>query len=115
MSYELSKKHCVPCEGGEDPLDRKDEDSFRADIPVWGIHREGRHYIERSFKFKDFRQAMMFVNGVAMLAEDESHHPEIGITWNKVTLIFYTHAIGGLSRNDFIMAAKADEIYLTFE
>ena len=114
MSYDLANKRCAPCEGGADPLDHKEEDSFHADVPVWGIHREGKHYIERNFKFKDFSQAMRFVNGVATLAEDEGHHPEIGITWNKVMLILQTHAIGGLSMNDFIMAAKIDEIYVKF-
>jgi 4a-hydroxytetrahydrobiopterin dehydratase len=111
MIYDLTNQKCIPCEGGEVPLDAKDEDSFHSEVPVWGIHREGKHYIERNFKFKDFSQAMKFVNGVAKLAEDQGHHPEIGITWNKVTLILHTHAIGGLSKNDFIMAAKIDEIY----
>lgn len=69
----------------------------------------GIHTIEKRFKFKDFTGAMKFVNKVAALAEQEGHHPDIIINWNKVTLQLSTHAIKGLSENDFIMAAKIDE------
>ena len=66
--------------------------------------------IERQFRFKDFREAIAFVNKVADLAESEGHHPDIFISWNKVRLTLTTHKIGGLSRNDFVLAAKIDEL-----
>ena len=66
--------------------------------------------IEKSFKFKDFNEAMMFVNKVAEIAEEQGHHPDILIQWNKVTLTLWTHAIKGLHENDFILAAKIDEL-----
>lgn len=113
MIYDLINKKCEPCEGGTAPLDAEDEDSLHTEVPVWGLHREGTHFIERKFTFRDFKEAMDFVNAVAKLAESEGHHPEIEISWNKVRLVLFTHAIGGLSRNDFIMAAKIDRIYMT--
>jgi len=111
MACDLVNRRCEPCEGGTAPLDDKDEDTLHAEVPSWGIRREGTHHIDRKFTFKDFRESMAFVNDVAKLAESEGHHPEIEISWNKVRMVLFTHAIGGLSRNDFIMAAKIDEIY----
>lgn len=73
----------------------------------------GVHTIEKRFKFKDFAEAMKFVNKAAEIAEEEGHHPDIKISWNRVTLQLTTHAIKGLSENDFIMAAKIDKIALS--
>ena len=70
----------------------------------------GINNLEKKFKFKDFVEAMKFVNKVAVLAEKEGHHPDITINWNRVTLQLSTHAIKGLSENDFIMAAKIDQL-----
>ena len=100
-------------EAGKPRLSNIGEDSLHEEIPVWRIQREGEHYIERNFAFKDFKNAIGFVFDVAMLAEHEGHYPEIEIIWNKVTLILHTHAVGGLSKNDFIMAAKIDRTYTT--
>ncbi len=104
----LSKK-CVPCEGGVPPMSLGEATKNLAEIKDWRLI-DGKK-IEKEFKFKDFKEAMSFVNKVADLAESEGHHPDIIVHgWNKVRLELSTHAIGGLSENDFIMAAKADAI-----
>lgn len=108
MAGELTKKKCVPCEGGVPPLRDEEEHRYMEDTPHWQLSREGTHKLIRKFTFKDFAEAMVFVNKVANLAEEEGHHPNFEISWNKVTLTLTTHAIGGLSDNDFIMAAKID-------
>lgn len=106
---DLTSKKCVPCEGGMPPLEDEKVKELLKEIPEW-ILEEGK--IVRRFQFKDFREAIVFVNKVADLAEKENHHPNISIFgWNKVKLTFFTQAIKGLSENDFIMAAKVDQIH----
>ena len=105
---DLTKKRCVPCEGGMPPLPQEKVDELLKEVPEWELE-EGK--VVRRFKFKDFKEAISFVNKVADLAESENHHPNISIFgWNKVKLIFFTHAIKGLSKNDFIMAAKVNQL-----
>ena len=103
---DLTKKHCVPCEGGTPPLTNEKEDGLIKQTPNWLLLRDGTHRIRRMFTFKDFKKAMDFVNKIADLAESEGHHPDIKIVYNKVQLDLFTHAVGGLSENDFIMASK---------
>ena len=104
----LSKK-CVPCEGGTKPLPPAEAEKLLSQVKDWEF-TDGKK-IEKNFKFKDFKEAMGFVNKVADLAEGEGHHPDIIVHgWNKVRLELSTHAIGGLSENDFILAAKIDNI-----
>ena len=79
-------------------------------VPGWTKTQGEIDKIEKSFKFKDFNEAMIFVNNVAEIAEEQGHHPDILIQWNKVTLTLWTHAIKGLHENDFIIAAKIDEL-----
>jgi len=110
IEMELTHKKCKACEGGVKPLSIKDEDDYLAQVPNWDINREDIHKIERTFKFKDFVQALNFVNMVGTLAEDEGHHPDITIFYNRVILDLYTHAIKGLSENDFILASKIDAL-----
>lgn len=106
---DLTKKHCVPCEGGDPPLPKKKEDELHKQVPSWLLLRDtSAHRIRKQFVFKDFSQAMIFVNKVAAIAQEEGHHPDIYIFYNKVQLDLFTHAVGGLSENDFIMAAKID-------
>ena len=106
----LTGKKCVPCEGGVPPLSREQIEPLAAETPEWQI--TGTTQIERDFSFKNFRQAMVFVNAVAALAEDEGHHPDILVhNWKYVRCMLSTHAIGGLSENDFIVAAKIDNLY----
>ena len=99
----------MPCEGGMPPLERSGIERFMPQVPEWKVAEDDKS-ISKSFKFKDFKEAMGFVNEVADLAEFEGHHPDIDIRWNKVNLTLTTHAIKGLSENDFILAAKIDKI-----
>ena len=78
-------------------------------VPQWTVSADGKQ-ISRTFTFKDFVQAMKFVNTVAEVAEEQGHHPDIHIHWNKVELVLWTHAIGGLHENDFVMAAKLERL-----
>ncbi|HLC59070.1 MAG TPA: 4a-hydroxytetrahydrobiopterin dehydratase [archaeon] len=105
---DLTKKKCEPCEGGIMPFTNEESEMHLKYVNKWkliGIK------IEKDFDFKDFEKALKFVNKVAAIAEKEGHHPNILIhSWNKVKLEIYTHSIGGLSVNDFILAAKIDKI-----
>jgi 4a-hydroxytetrahydrobiopterin dehydratase len=103
---DLTQKHCVPCEAGTPPLTGEQAEAMMAQVPGWTLED---NTLSRSFKFRDFKEAMAFVNRIADLAEEEGHHPDIHIFWNKVRLDLTTHAIHGLSENDFIMAAKIGE------
>ena len=107
---DLTKKHCVPCEGGMPPLTDQEENELIGQVSKWLLLRDGTHRIRRQFVFKNFKNAMGFVNKVAEIANKEDHHPDIYIFYNKVQLDLFTHAVGGLSENDFIMAAKINEI-----
>ncbi len=104
---DLLNKKCVPCEGGALPLDRAEAEKYMHMVADWDLSEDGKN-ITKQFKFKDFIGAINFVNQVAEIAEGEGHHPDIHINYNKVKLILSTHAIGGLSENDFILAAKID-------
>ena len=107
---DLTKKHCVPCEGGMPPLTVDKEDELLKEIPGWLLLRDATHMIRRQFKFKDFKEAMAFVNKVADIAESEDHHPDITINYSRVNLELFTHAVDGLSENDFILAAKINKL-----
>lgn len=107
---ELTKMRCVPCEGGVPPLTEKKEEDYMKEVPSWTLDRGGIHRIKREFVFKNFREVMAFVNRVAEIAEEEGHHPNFSISYSKVLLELHTHAIGGLSENDFIVAAKIDRL-----
>ena len=107
----LAKKRCVPCEGGVAYLKDDKIGEYLSQIQGWNLSEVSNHkQITKSFKFKDFKEAINFVNKVADIAESEGHHPNIDIQYNKVELTNYTHAIGGLHDNDFILAAKVDEL-----
>lgn len=108
MSKGLLKKICVSCEGGGiKPLNRADAQDYADEVPGWTLDQDAKK-ISKEFKFKDFIGAINFVGRVADVAELEGHHPDIHIHYNKVLLELSTHAIGGLSENDFIVAAKID-------
>ncbi len=104
---ELAQKRCVPCRGGTPSLPAEKVKEYLGAVPQWTVAADGKR-ISRTFTFKDFVQAMKFVNKVADVAEGQGHHPDIHIHWNKVDLELWTHAIGGLHENDFVMAAKID-------
>lgn len=103
----LAQEECVPCEGGIAAMEEERACSLLSAVPGWEL--EGRSLV-RTFKFKDFVGSMAFVNEAAKLAEGEGHHPDIHISWNRVTLTLTTHAIGGLSVSDFVVAAKINEL-----
>ena len=103
----LSAEKCVLCHEGTPPLSREESEELAKEIPQWTLKDKS---IEREFTFKDFREAIGFVNKVADVAETQNHHPDICIYYNKVRLELSTHKIGGLSRNDFILAAKVDKL-----
>jgi 4a-hydroxytetrahydrobiopterin dehydratase len=107
----LTEKHCVPCEGGTPALDGPTVGLLMGEVPRWVRRDEAAvPRITRHFEFKDFVAAMAFVGKVADLAEAEAHHPDFCVHYNKVDVTLWTHAVGGLSENDFIVAAKIDEI-----
>ncbi len=104
---DLLQKKCAACEGGTPPLTADQIATFKAELKTpWDVVDE--KHLRRSFTFADFKEAMEFVNKVAEVAESEGHHPDISIHWNKVDIDLWTHAIGGLSENDFILAAKIE-------
>jgi 4a-hydroxytetrahydrobiopterin dehydratase len=99
-------KKCVPCEGGVPKLEPAAVEQGLRDLDGWQA-REGHTQIHRHYRFKDFKEAMRFVNAIAEVAEAEGHHPDFNVhSWNCVEVTLWTHAIGGLSENDFIVAAK---------
>lgn len=112
MKYmEMSQSKCKPCESGVPPLNEKQLNSYREDIYFnWEILNDKK--ISKDFHFKNYSQTIAFVNKVAYLAEDEGHHPVMHVYFNKVNIELWTHAIDGLSDNDFILAAKIDEIHV---
>jgi len=108
----LAAGKCVACRAGEPTLTDTEIAELRPQLPDWQVKEvEGMKRLERVFKFKNFTQALEFTNKVGAIAEAENHHPLIITEWGKVTLDWWTHKIGGLHKNDFIMAARSDELY----
>ena len=106
---DLARKTCVPCRGGIPPLGADEVRGLLASTPGWELSH-GSTRIQRMFGLESFPKAIEFVGRVAELAEEQGHHPDFEIHYRDVTLILYTHAIGGLHENDFIMAAKLNEL-----
>ncbi len=106
---DLAEQVCIPCRGDTPPIPPERIAKMLKLVPGWTL-KKGPDQIERTYQFKDFKRAMEFVNKVTDIAESQDHHPDIFIHWNEVTLTFWTHAINGLFGNDFIVAAKIDEI-----
>ena len=105
---DLATKHCQPCEGGTPPLQGAELDRLMGQLQGWSL-MEGKR-LEKEYRFPDFRQALDFVNRLGEVAEEEGHHPDVYLTWGKVRVALSTHSVGGLSENDFILAAKADAL-----
>ena len=109
---DLARGKCVACRAGESTVTDREIELLHPQIPEWQVKEvDGVKRIERVFKFKNFAQALEFTNKVGAAAEEENHHPLIILEWGRVTINWWTHKIGGLHRNDFIMAAKTDAIY----
>jgi 4a-hydroxytetrahydrobiopterin dehydratase len=108
---ELAKMKCVACRGGVPTLTEDEIAELEPDVPEWEvIEVDGVKRLERTFKLKDFIEAMAFTNKIAMIAEKEDHHPLIVTEWGRVKIQWWTHKIKGLHKNDFIMAAKVDAL-----
>ena len=108
---DLASEKCVACRGNEPVLSDAEIDRLLSHLDEWQVKEvDGEKRLERSFKFKNFAQALEFTNKIGAIAEAEDHHPMIITEWGKVTVDWWTHKIGGLHKNDFIMAAKVDEL-----
>ncbi len=106
---DLSKKKCKPCEGGIPPLDKSEVEEYQKHLrDDWQV--SGNKKISKEYSFVNFRHTMDFVNKVADLAEEEGHHPDMHVYYSKVLIELSTHAINGLSENDFILAVKIDKL-----
>jgi 4a-hydroxytetrahydrobiopterin dehydratase len=110
MTLFLSRKRCVACEGGVPPLTQEEIAKYQPEVPEWHVAADNLS-ISRSFTFRNFKEALAFLNNVGGIAEEEGHHPGMGIhDFKHVYIQLTTHAIKGLSENDFILAAKIDSI-----
>ena len=111
MSDLLSKK-CLPCEGGVPPLDLSEIHKYQKKVDGWDIksNKKNIYFLEKKFKFKNFLESKKFINKVSEISEKENHHPDIFFGWGYAKITVTTHAIEGLSENDFILAAKIDQI-----
>ncbi len=108
MKIHLTDKKCVACEGGVPPLTHEEILKYQPEVPAWCVSEDEKS-IYKQFQFKNFKSALAFVDKVGALAEEEGHHPDINLfAFKKVLITLSTHAIGGLSENDFILAAKID-------
>lgn len=108
---ELRGLTCEACRIGAPLATQAEIDDFMPQIPQWEmVEVAGEKRLLRAYKFKNFREALLFTNSVGELAEREGHHPEIVTEWGKVTVSWWTHKIKGLHRNDFVMAAKTDQL-----
>ncbi len=106
---ELAEKECVPCKGGIPPLKRQALAELLKKLGNnWEVINE--HHLEKTFTFKNFRDALAFTNIVGELAEEQGHHPDIYLAWGRVKITIWTHKIDGLTESDFIMAAKIDHL-----
>lgn len=108
MSNDLLSKKCIPCEGGVEPLTEDEVGEYLAQVSGWSANDDATQ-IFKEFKFKNYVEAVVFITDIAHVAEEEDHHPDILLhSYKFVKVMLKTHAIGGLSENDFILAAKID-------
>jgi 4a-hydroxytetrahydrobiopterin dehydratase len=109
---ELAQQHCTKIGANTPRLKEEEINQLKAKVPAWCTYeKDGEPRLEKVFKFEDFDQAMKFTDQVARAATEEDHHPVLLTEWGKVTVTWWTHKIKGLHQNDFIMAAKTDQLY----
>jgi 4a-hydroxytetrahydrobiopterin dehydratase len=110
---DLLKKKCVPCEGGVIPFDISDIHKYQKKIDGWDVVKNNKEmfFLEKNFNFTNFLESQKFVTNVGKISEEEGHHPDITFGWGYAKIEISTHAIKGLSENDFILAAKIDQIF----
>ncbi len=112
----LSQKSCVACRRGAPKVTEEEKAELLPQVPGWAlVERDGIERLERVYRFKAFARGLSFTNKVGELAETEGHHPALLTEWGKVTVTWWTHKIKGLHRNDFIMAAKTDQLFRHFK
>lgn len=109
MNMDLTQKVCVACEGGTEPLNTIESQVLVRQIPGWNLSEDAK-ILSREFTFKNFKEALAFTNRVGEIAEREGHHPDLEVGWGRVKISLTTHAIKGLSENDFIVAAKVNQL-----
>ncbi len=109
MITDLTQKKCVPCEGGMAPLTKMEAEAMLTHTPGWMLSDDTKT-ISRTYRFKNFAESLAFANKIGALAEQEGPHPDLRVSWGKLTVELSTHAIGGLSENDFILAAKIETL-----
>ena len=108
----LATRHCEACSRDAPQATEEEKSELMPEVHNWRLHEvDGEERLTRSFDFKNFADALAFTNRIGTLAEDENHHPALLTEWGSVTVSWWTHKIGGLHRNDFIMAAKTDALY----
>lgn len=105
----LTQQKCVPCEGDIEPMSPSQAKTLLSQIPTWQLNETATE-ISREFKFKGFYKTIAFVNAVAWVANQEGHHPDLEVGYDRCVVHYHTHAIAGLSQNDFICAAKIDRL-----
>ena len=105
---ELASKTCEACRSDTPPMQSNEIGELSPQIPDWEVVED--HHLRRAFKFKNFREALDFVNNVGELAEEQGHHPELHFGWGHVELEVWTHKINGLTQSDFVFAAKVDRL-----
>ena len=105
---ELAAKSCMPCRGDVPPLKGDELSGLAAQVPEWEVVEE--HHLRRRFRFKNFREALEFVNRVGELAEEQGHHPDVSFGWGYAEVTVWTHKIDGLTESDFVFAAKVDAL-----
>tara|TARA_B100000745_G_scaffold158537_1_gene103748 strand:- start:1302 stop:1646 length:345 start_codon:yes stop_codon:yes gene_type:complete len=110
---DLLKKKCTPCDGGVIPFDISEIHKYQKKVDDWDVLKNDKKifFLEKNFKFKNFIESQNFINQVGKVSEDEGHHPDITFGWGYAKINITTHAIEGLSENDFILAAKIDKIF----
>tara|TARA_B110000240_G_scaffold192739_1_gene237402 strand:- start:826 stop:1170 length:345 start_codon:yes stop_codon:yes gene_type:complete len=110
---DLTKKNCQPCEGGILPLDISEIHKYQKKVDGWEVIKNEKkiYFLEKNFIFKNFITSQDFINKVSRVSEEEGHHPDISFGWGYAKIKITTHAIEGLSENDFILAAKIDLIF----
>ncbi len=106
---DLTTRTCTPCKGGIPPLTGDEAKSYLAEAPGWALDEAGTR-IERKFNFKNFANALEFVQRIGVIAEQEGHHPDICFGWGYCSVVLFTHKIKGLHENDFIIAAKLNAL-----
>jgi 4a-hydroxytetrahydrobiopterin dehydratase len=106
----LANEKCVPCRGGVPALKGEELAALARELGgAWRI--AGEHHLEKEFRFPDFARALAFTNAIGAIAEEEGHHPDIHLAWGKVRVTIWTHTVDGLTRADFVLAAKIDRAF----